>query len=61
MRWAWEGASLADGLYDMPRLLRKLKAIAYPGFISIEDFRPMPLEEKLREGITYLKQVEDVL
>lgn len=61
MSWEWEGASLAEGMYDMPRLLKKLKAVAYQGFISIEDFRLAPLEERLREGIAYLKQVEAVL
>ena len=56
--WEWQGAPLAKGLYDLPRLLWKLKAISYPGFISIEDFRTVPLEEKLREGIEYLREVE---
>ncbi len=57
-QWEWEGVSLAEGLYDFPRLLRKLKAADYQGFISIEDFRLLPLEEKLREGIEYLRAVE---
>ncbi len=59
--WQWQGASLAEGFYDMPRLLRKLKAVSYGGFISIEDFRDVPVEEKLREGIEYLKVVESSL
>jgi sugar phosphate isomerase/epimerase len=56
--WEWQGASIAEGLYDMPRLLRKLNAVKYGGFITIEDFRSVPLEEKLREGIEYLREVE---
>lgn len=58
MQWGWEGAALADGLYDHPRLLRKLKAVGYSGFITVEDFRGLPLEGKLAEGLAYLKQVE---
>jgi len=58
MQWEWEGAALADGLYDHPRLLRKLKAVGYRGFITVEDFRPLPVEEKLAEGLAYLKQIE---
>ncbi|MCJ7750072.1 MAG: sugar phosphate isomerase/epimerase [Armatimonadetes bacterium] len=58
MQWEWEGAALADGLYNHPRLLRKLKAVGYRGFITVEDFRQLPIEEKLAEGLAYLKQVE---
>ncbi len=58
MKWEWQGAALADGLYDHPRLFRKLKAVGYRGFITVEDFRGLPLEGKLREGIEYLKKLE---
>jgi len=61
VQWEWQGASLAEGIYDYPRLLRKLKAINYQHFSTIEDFRSMPPEEKLREGIEYLKAVEATL
>ncbi len=57
-QWDWQGCALGDGLYDHQRLLRKLMAINYQGFISVEDFRPIPREEKLKEGIEYLKAVE---
>jgi len=57
-QWDWPGCPMADGLYSFPRMLRKLKAMRYAGFISIEDFRPLPPEDKLREGIEYLKAVE---
>jgi sugar phosphate isomerase/epimerase len=56
--WDWPGCPMADGLYDYRRMLRKLKAMDYPYFLSIEDFRDLPAEEKLREGIAYLKKVE---
>ena len=50
---------MAEGIYDYRRLLKKLKAVGYQGFISIEDFRSeIPLEARLTEGIEYLKRVE---
>jgi sugar phosphate isomerase/epimerase len=58
MQWDWPGCPMADGLYDFPRLFRKLKTMDYRDFISLEDFRPISLEEKLKEGIGYLKRVE---
>jgi len=56
--WDWESVPLAEGLYDYPRLLKKLKAVGYQHFISVEDFRSVPVEEKLKEGIEYLRAVE---
>jgi len=56
--WEWESVPLAEGLYDYPRLLKKLKAMGYDRFISVEDFRGVPVEEKLKEGIEYLRGVE---
>jgi len=57
-QWEWEGVPLAEGLYNHPRLLKKLNAINYQHFISIEDFRALPPEEKLKEGIEYLRAIE---
>jgi sugar phosphate isomerase/epimerase len=57
-KWVWEGASLAKGLSDIPQGIADLKAVGYGGFVSLEDFRSMPAEEKLREGLAYLKAVE---
>jgi len=59
VEWEWPGCPMSEGLYDFRRLLKKLKAVDYKGFISIEDFRSdVALEEKLREGIGYLRRVE---
>jgi len=60
-RWEWPGVPMGEGLYSYPRLLRKLKAMGYQGFISIEDFRTAPVEAKLKEGIDYLRAVEGSL
>jgi len=60
-QWEWPGVPMPEGLYDYPRLLKKLKAMSYRGFISIEDFRSAPEEMKLKEGIEYLRAVEGKL
>ncbi len=57
-QWDWPGCPMADGLYSFPRMLAKLKAMHYAYFLSIEDFRDLPAEEKLREGLHYLRAVE---
>jgi len=59
VEWDWPGCPMAEGLYDYRRLLKKLKAVGYQGFVSIEDFRSeVPLEARLKEGVEYLKRVE---
>jgi len=57
-QWEWPGVPMQDGLYNYPRMLRKLKAMGYAGFISVEDFRSAPVEHKLKEAIDYLRAVE---
>ncbi len=61
VEWEWPGVPMGEGLYSFPRMLRKLKALGYTGFVSIEDFRELPVEQKLREGIDYLRAVEATL
>lgn len=58
VNWDWPGCSLAEGPYDYPKMLASLQHIGYQGFISIEDFRDLPSEEKFAEAIAYLKIVE---
>lgn len=58
VEWGWESVPLGEGLYDHPRLLKKLKRMGYAGFISVEDFREAPVEEKLSNAIDYLRRVE---
>ncbi|MDH7571151.1 MAG: sugar phosphate isomerase/epimerase family protein [Armatimonadota bacterium] len=57
-KWVWEGVPLEKGLTDIAQGLSDLKAVGYTGFISLEDFRAAPAEEKLRDGLRYLKAVE---
>lgn len=57
--WGWEGASLAAGLMDYEQCLTDLKAVGYQGFISVEDFRPLPIRSKLDESLRYLKALDE--
>jgi sugar phosphate isomerase/epimerase len=58
VRWTWPGCRLAEGLYDYPRLLKALAAAGYAGYISVEDFRPVPPEERYGDALAYLKSIE---
>jgi len=55
LNWHWEGTPLADGVLDVKQAVRDLKAVGYDRYISVEDFRDLPAEEKLRESLAYLR------
>jgi len=55
INWHWEGTPLAEGVLDVKQAIRDLKAVGYDRFISVEDFRDLPTEEKLKEGLDYLR------
>jgi len=55
INWRWEGTPLAEGVLDVKQAIRDLKAVGYDKFISVEDFRDLPAEEKLKESLTYLR------
>lgn len=56
--WKWEGCEMGEGLYAYPGLMKALKERGYPGFISVEDFRSAPAEEKFGSALRYLKNIE---
>ena len=58
IEWEWEGCDLSDSILDIPLFLADLKAVNYPGFISIEDFRQMDHREKLSRQIEFLRSVD---
>jgi len=57
IKWHWEGTPLAEGVLDVKQAVRDLKAVGYDRYISVEDFRDLPAEEKLKESLTYLRAV----
>ena len=58
VEWGWNRCNLQDGLMDVGRFMADLKAVRYDGFISIEDFRPMDHEAKLRPQVEFLKRLD---
>ena len=59
--WRWEACRMAEGLYHYPTMLAHLRRMGYEGFVSVEDFRAVPAEEKLADAIAYLRRVEEQL
>ena len=58
VKWDWPGCRMAEGLYDFTEMLAALNKAEYHGFISIEDFRDRPDEEKYADALAYLKSIE---
>lgn len=57
LKWGWDTCDLADSIADVPQFVRDLAARGYQGFISVEDFRPLPPEEKLPRQLEFLRSV----
>ena len=58
LQWNWETCDLADSVVDVPQFCRDLAARGYEGFVSVEDFRPMDLKEKLSGQLAFLRSIE---
>jgi sugar phosphate isomerase/epimerase len=56
--YTWETVDLADSIIDVPAFCRQLQARNYQGFLSVEDFRDMDLEEKLSVQLAFLRAQE---
>jgi len=57
LQYRWETVDLADSIIDVSLFCQELKARNYQGFISIEDFRPIPFEEKVAPQLQYLRSL----
>lgn len=57
-QWQWEACPMAQGLFDFTTMMAQLRRIAYQHFISVEDFRNAPVEEKLADAIAYLRSLD---
>ncbi|HEY0737293.1 MAG TPA: sugar phosphate isomerase/epimerase family protein [Herpetosiphonaceae bacterium] len=56
--WRAGWAPLAQGVVDMPALLRALREVGYDGWVSFEDFSlEQPLHVRLRDNLAYVKRV----
>jgi sugar phosphate isomerase/epimerase len=55
--WHWAWADMDKGMVDWQEVIRTLKATGYKGYLSLEDFSPSPIEERLKT-INYLRGLE---
>jgi len=58
VRWKWEGCNLNEGLMHLPEAFDALCRVGYDGFVSLEDFRQIDPETKLREAIAYFHAID---
>ena len=56
-RWRREYVPLEQGSVDWPAFLRLLRGRGYDGYLSNEDTRPVPLEERLDAGRTTITRL----
>ncbi len=57
LQWNWDTCDLADSIVDVAEFVGDLQAMGYQGFISVEDFRDIDLEEKLSTQLQFLRSV----
>ncbi len=57
MDWSYEACDLSESLLDIPLFIDDLTSVGYTGYISIEDFRDIPHEEKLEKQARYLRRL----
>ncbi len=53
--WKWEVCDLRDSILDVPAFLKELAKRDYQGYLSIEDFRGISIDEKLGGQLAYLR------
>jgi sugar phosphate isomerase/epimerase len=58
LQYRWDTVDLADSIIDVAQFCSELQARNYQGFISVEDFRTEPLEEKIATQLRYLRSLE---
>ena len=50
-------ASLDSGIVDWEEVIFTLHKFGYRGYLSLEDFRPIPPEQKSKEALNYLRSI----
>jgi len=58
LQYRWDTVDLADSIIDVPAFVSQLKAMDFQGFLSVEDFRETPLEEKIETQLRYLRSLD---
>ena len=53
--WEWKQLPMESGMVDWKELIGHLKDTGYDGWLSLEDFCDLPLEEKLEGDLEFLR------
>ena len=48
---------LNRGIVDWEKVINELRKIGYKGYLSLEDFRPIPPEDRAREALQFFKSM----
>jgi sugar phosphate isomerase/epimerase len=56
--WEWKWYPMRTGVVDWSQVMSDLKAIGYDGWMSLEDFCSLPVDEKLADDIAFLRELE---
>lgn len=48
-KWQFQWAPLMAGIVDWAQVVEDLKSVGYQGYLSLEDFHDVPVDQKLRE------------
>lgn len=55
--WECEGTPLREGHANWSAVMNALRSVGYAGWLSLEDFTPMPNREKLVSVLAFLKSL----
>lgn len=59
LEWSCGWTGVHRGIANIADLFRALRDVGYDGWVAVEDFSiDRPIEDRLRENLTYLKNVE---
>lgn len=57
-QWQWQGCDAGQGLMNLPEAFAALQRYGFAGFVSLEDFRTIDPQAKLRQAITYFRAID---
>jgi sugar phosphate isomerase/epimerase len=57
-RWQCEWLPMREGMVDWSQVMRALAEVGFDGYLSNEDFSPVPIDVKLKDDLAYLKEIE---
>jgi len=58
IQWTWQGCHPGEGVINVKEAFAALRRHGYEGYVSLEDFRDMDPEAKLREAIDYFHRID---